>query len=185
MSTIIENIPSAPSLPPDLIYLYSTLPVDQKRLINKIYMYLWDQVAPASRFVSHGGVLWAFWAVEMLRIKVNLTSSELSVLSYLYQITNKGTKTVKSEIVYNGMLLPGMNSESKITLLNILKRKNFIIRLNRDPSAPYLRRAIARQRVFLQMTPKGVGVIKDIEKGLHKLIFNTSLNEITGVNLQF
>ncbi len=182
MNNINENITPAPSLPPDLSFLYSSLPVDMQRLFRKVFVFLWNKIAPARSFVSNSGVIYSYWAVDMLRIRTNLTTSELSALSYLYQITEKGAKTVKSETIYNGMLLPEMVSESKITLLHTLKRKGYIIRLTRDPSAPYLLRSISRQPVFMQMTPKGVGVIHDIEKGLYKILLNTSFNEITGAN---
>jgi len=178
----IENTASVPFLPPDLANIYSSLPDDMKRLFNKVFSYLWGAVAPARRFVSGGGVLWAFWIVDMLRIKNNLTASELSALSYLYQITNKGSKIVKSETVYNGMVLPDLLQESKTTLLHKLKRKGYIIRLNRDISAPYLQRSIARQRVFIQMTGKAIFLIEEMERDLYHLLLNTSFNTITGVN---
>lgn len=183
MSIDTENIPSAPSLPPDLALLFSSLSPDSQRLYVKTFKHLWDAVAPARRFVSNGGVLYAFWLIDLLRNENNLTTAELSALTYLYFVTNNGRKTVKSELVYNGMVLPEMKRTSKTTLLYTLKRKGYIVRLNRDPSLPFLQRSIAKQNVFIQMTGKGILKVQEIEKSVYRLLLNNSYNKIIGVKL--
>jgi DNA-binding MarR family transcriptional regulator len=176
------NIPSPPLLSPALTTLYSNLSPDMKRLFVKMFRFLWDNVAPAGRFVKYGGVLYAYWAVDRLRVKIDLTPSELSIIAYLYQVTDRGNNTIHSDIIYNSVILPHILKQSKQGILNDLKHRGYISRLTRNPSAPYLQRSFSRHPVFIRLTSSGVALIEGIEKDLYRLLLNTSLNEITGAN---
>lgn len=177
-----ENNYPAPSLPTSLSSVYSSLSPDMQKVFIRVFRFLWNYVCPLSRFIGHGGVLYSYWAIDMLRVKIDLTPSELSMLAYLYQITDQGNSTIHSDIIYNSAILPHLVMASKQGILNDLKHSGYISRFTHDSSAPYLQRSFSRQPVFIRLTSKGVGVILGIEKDLYRLLLNTSLNEITGAN---
>jgi DNA-binding MarR family transcriptional regulator len=171
-----------PSLPPSLSSVYSSLSPDMKKVFIRVFRFLWNYVAPVKRFVGHSGVLYGFWAIDMLRVKSDLTPSELSMLAYLYQITDQGNKTIHSDIIYNSIILPRILKQSKQGILNDLKHKGYVSRSTCDVSQPYLSRAYSKQPVFIRLTSSGAALIEGIEKDLYRLLFSTSLNEITGPN---
>jgi hypothetical protein len=182
MSMQTENNYPPPSLSPSLSSVYSSLSPEMQKIFIRVFRFLWNYVSPLRKFTSPGGVLYSYWAVDMHRVKIDLTPSELSMLTYLYQVTCGGISTIHSDIVYNSAILPHILKQSKQGILNDLKHRGYITRLTRDPSAPYLQRSISRQPVFIRLTSKGVGVILGIEKDLYRLLYNTSLNELTGAN---
>lgn len=169
----------APSLPSSLSSLYSLLDIQQKRLFNKVFMFLWDYVR--KRVYGSHGVLNTYWIVEDQRIKYDLSTSELSMLSFIYHVTDGGKGIINSQVVYNGSVLPHLTLDGKIYYLYKLRIKGFIKRTTRDTSAPYLQRSISSHPIFIQLSPAGVGVIKDIDMRVRKLIMHSSLNDIIGV----
>lgn len=177
-----ENNYPAPSLPPSLSSVYSSLSPDMQKVFIRVFRFLWNYVCPLSRFIGHGGVLYSYWAIDMLRVKIDLTPSELSMLAYLYQVTDKGNKTIHSDIIYNSIILPHILIQSKQGILNDLKHKRFISRSTRDASQPYLSRSYQKQPVFISLTPAGVRLIEGIEKDLYKILVNSSLDELTRAN---
>ena len=178
------KLSSAPSLSPSLTTLYQTLNVNDRRLFVKIYRYLWGVVAPASRFVRSYGLLYSYWALDLLRVRADLTTTELSLLSYLYQVTNKGRKYIHTAAIYNSAVLPGLVEHTKCCRITDLVRRGFIIRNWRDPIAnKYTSRYFGwRSPVFICLTPSGVALVENIEKDLYKLLLSTSLDDITGRN---
>lgn len=174
-----SNELSVPALSPSLSSLYSLLDLQQKRLFNKVFMYLWDYVRHKV-YGSHG-VINTYWIVEDMRIKYDLSTSELSMLTFLYQITGGGRGIINSQAVYNGSALPHLGYEGKKWYLYKLRLKGYLIRSTRDTSAPYLKRSVYHSPIFIQLSPSGVGVVKDIEKRTQRLIMTSSLNDITGV----
>jgi len=173
---------SLPPLSSSLKIIYSNLNSDMKRVFLKIYRHIWDAVCPLSRFVGYSGVLYSYWAVDRLRLRAGLTTSELAVLAYLYQLSKGGRNVVHSDKVYSGAVLPDLTLRTKQTLLYDIKEKKYITRSTSDPSAPYLQRSHSRQAVFIHLSPSGMALIEGIEKGLYKLLLKTSLDEITGAN---
>ena len=145
-------------------------------------MLIWDHLLPMRSFTGAGGVLHSYYVVDLLRLRLNLTTSELSALCYLYQVTGKGAKIVHSDIVYNSVILPHLLKCSKSYTLTQLRIQGYIIRLNRDPSQPYLSRFRSNNPVFIQMTPKGVNTIHNMEKDIYRLLLSSSLDDLTGVN---
>lgn len=170
---------SAPSLSSSLSSSYRLLDEASKRLFNKVFMFLWDYV----RRRVHGsrGVLHTYWIVDDLRCGYDLCPSEFSMLTYLYQITDGGKRIVSSTAVYNGMVLPHLTDDGKAHYLRLLRKRGYILRSSRDISAPYLQRSVYHSKIFIQLTPSGVGVIKDIDRRVQTLIMRSSLNDIIGV----
>lgn len=132
-----ENSYPAPSLSTDLTSVYSSLSSEMQRLFIRVYKHMWNYINPLRRYTGHGGGLYSFWAIDMLRVKTDLTPSELSMLAYLYQITDQGNKTIHSDLIYNSIILPHILKQSKQGILNDLKHREYITRLTRDPSVPY------------------------------------------------
>jgi len=170
---------SPPSLSPTLLTTYLSLNSDMRRLFVKIYHQLWEYVCPLNRFVKHGGVLYSYWAVDLLRLRAGLTSSELAVLAYLYHLSNGGRNVVHSEKVYSEAVLPDLIYTSKQQLLHDIKGKGYINRLTRDPATPYLQRSVAWRPVFIKLTPDGIQLIEDMEKDLYKILVNNCSNDLT------
>jgi len=178
-----EMTSSPPPLSPSLLTAYSTLNSDMRRLFDKVYHQLWNYVCPLSRFVKYGGVLYSYWAVDLLRHRAGLTSSELAVLAYLYQLSSGGRKVVHSDKVYSDSVLPDLIYASKQQLLHDIKSKGYIIRLTRDPITPYLQRSVAFRPVFIKLTPSGVRLIEGMEKDLYKILVNNCRDDLTtGLN---
>lgn len=178
----MNNKTDLPPLSSPLQIIYSNLDCNMRRVFLKIYRHIWDAVCPLSRFTGHGGVLNLYWAVDLFRLRYVLTASELSVLTYLYQLSDGGRNVVHSDKVYLGAVLPDLTLRTKQTLLYDIKEKGYITRSTSDPSQPYLSLSHSRQAVFIRLSSSGVALIKGIEKDLYKLLLNTSLNEITGIN---
>jgi hypothetical protein len=177
-----ENLLSPPSLTPYLNSVYLSFNSDMKRLFVKVYHQLWNYVCPFKRFVGSGGILNSYWALDMLRLDSDLTSSELSMLTYLYQVTNSGTGTIHSDTIYKSVVLPHVQKQSKGAILHDLKCKGLISRSNRNLSEPYKSSSFSSHPLFIRLTSSGVALIEGIEKDLYKLLLNTSLNEVTGIN---
>jgi hypothetical protein len=170
---------SAPSLPSSLSSAYRLLDEASKRLFNKVFMWMWNYVR--RKVLTSHGVLNTYWIVDAMRIKHDLCASELSMLTFLYHITDGGKRIVSSQAVYNGLVLPHLAVAGKTDYLHRLRVRGFLIRSSRDISAPYLQRSIARQKIFIQLTPKAVGLIKDIDRRVQTLIMTHSLNDLIGV----
>ncbi|NLO00787.1 MAG: hypothetical protein GX126_00515 [Bacteroidales bacterium] len=183
METTNNNTPSPPPLDPHGIYIYSRLSDDGKRLFRKAFKQMWNYLLPKRSFISTGTVLYSYWYIDHLRIKAGLNSSELAMLIFIYEISCRGNNTIHSRHIYNGMILSHLKSVAcKRTILHTLKRLGYIRRMTRDPQQSYLKRSISRQPTFIQMTPKGIGIINGMGKDLYKLLMDTSYNTLIGVN---
>ena len=82
-------------------------------------------------------------------------------------------------MVYFGAVLPNVLKQSKGAILCDLKRKRFISRSTRNPSEPYLSRSYSSHPLFISLTTSGVRLIEGIEKELHKILINSSLDDLT------
>lgn len=172
---------SLPSLSPQLNSLYQVLNDDMKRLFVRMYKYLWGVVNGYS--VRSCGVVSYYWLLSRVAASSGLGPSELAVLSYLYMMTNKGTKLIHSNIVHNSGVLPGALSITVQRVTWDLKHAGYITRHTKDPGQPYNQRAQHnKQPVYIRLTPAGLRVIEDMTKEINKLLLNTSLNDLTGVS---
>ena len=168
---------SSPSLPPDLTTIYNSLTDNNRRLFNKVFKFMWRYVN--DRRLS-SGVL--FWGVDLSRRHLRLPSSDLAVLTYLYYISGKGVNIVRSDVLYNSGILPGISLDGFQMCLNRLKHKGYLTRHTSDPSLPYQSRSYSRQPVFIKLSAAGVKLIQTIDKDLYNLMLHTSLDDITGRN---
>jgi len=169
---------AAPSLSPSLSVLYSNLSNDNRRLFIKVFKYLWGYVLNRR---SQYDVVHLFWCVERLRIKYSLTSGELSLLTYLYQLSERGKYIIKSTQLFKSSSLH-LSSRTLEPLLTKFKDQALIVRLSRDPTQPYLTRSIARQKIFIQFTAKGVAFVDTIEDDLRVLLINSTIDDVTTAN---
>lgn len=179
MNGFTSGSPPSPSLSPSLLNSYNMLTDVNKKLFNKVYRYLWG-VVNSRRFVDRGGVLSSFWAVDLLRDRYKLNTSELSLLSFLYQITCRGAVVVHSDQVINSGALPHLLLISKNRLLVTLKHRGYISRSTRNPATPYYSRYTFRNPVYITLTRSGVEVVENIERDLYKILLHSSLDELTG-----
>lgn len=175
-------VPDLPVLSPALLLSYSSLPSNMQRLFIKVFRYLWGVVLPVKRFKCPAGLLYSFWVVDLLRERLSLTTTELSLITYIYQMTDNNSKYIHSDLIYNSMVLSHILPDSKMKRLTDLNADGYIIRSTSDPFALHLRCSHSRQPVFIKLSVKGVQVIESMGKDMHKILFNTSLNDLTGAN---
>ena len=176
-------LPSSPSLTPRLTNLYNSLDSFNKGVFMQVFRFIWSYLFGCNTLMRRSGVLYNFWLVDSIRLRFSLTTSELSALSFLYKVSNKGVNLVRSELFYNGPVLPDLLVVSKINLLHDLKQAGYITRHTKDPGQPYSQRAQHnKQPVFICLTSSGARVIEGIEKDMYKILLNTSLDDLTGLN---
>ncbi|MBK5202132.1 MAG: hypothetical protein JJE45_00220 [Prolixibacteraceae bacterium] len=175
------SLSSLPSLSPQLNSLYKSLNDDMRRIFIKVYGYLWSAINGYS--VRSCGVVSYYWLFNRIAASSSLSPSSLVLLSYLYMMTNKGSKLIHSSIVYNSGVLPGALSITVQRVTWDLKHAGYITRHTKDPGQLYNQRAQHnRQPVYIKLSSSGVALIEGIEKDINKLLLNTSLNDLTGVN---
>ena len=177
MNELSGSVP-APPLSPALSVLYSNLSIDNQRLFIKVFRYLWGYIL---RCRSSYDVLHLYWCVDALRIKYSLTNGQLSLLTYLYQITDKGKYIIKSTQLQKSSSLH-LGKQYLADLLIDFKDQGFITRLSRDPTLPYLTRSISRQKIFIQFTSKGVALVDNINADLKRLVINSTIDDVTTAN---
>jgi DNA-binding MarR family transcriptional regulator len=170
----------SPSLSPELNSIYQSLEFNNKRIFVKVFRFLWDVVAPASRFTGFGGVLYSYYAVDFLRIRLNISPAELSVLAFLYSVTGKGREIINSSKVLGCVALDYMTVKGRNYVFRKLKKAGYITRSTRDTSAPFLSRSYSRQPVFIRLSSSGVRLIEDMEKDLYKVLVNNCLDDLKG-----
>lgn len=172
---------SPPSLPPVLLSLYSGLNEENKQIFYKMFRFIWGEVVPLSRFVKYGGLLYSYWAVDLLRERLGLVPSELSLLSYLYHISKNGRLYIHSEVIYNSSICPGALRHTLENRLRDLKVKGFVTRSTRNPGEPYRQSSQHnKQAVFIKLSPSGIYLIEQMEKDLYKILVNSSFEDLAG-----
>jgi hypothetical protein len=170
-----------PSLPDNLLGFYGVLSVDMQRLFIKVFKYLWGVVN--GRRVS---VITSFWCIDMLRTKLDLTSSQLALLSYLYQISNKGRDFVHSDKLYHSAILPHLarsewNGSMQVLIYYLIKR-GYVVRSRYDPGNTFYKSGRSRRPVFVRLSPGGIQLIEGIEKDINRLLMRSTLEELTGIS---
>jgi hypothetical protein len=166
-----------------LLNLYQSLSIDNQKVFIRVFNYLWGCVVPASRFNGRGSSLHSFWAVDYLRQSSGLSSSLFSLLLFIYHITGRNKNFICSDQVYNNPgILFNYCQGAKQNKLSQLTKLGYLARSWSNPDQPYLQKSYRSRPVFIKLSPAGVQLIHDIEKDLYKLLLNTSLNDLTGVN---
>jgi hypothetical protein len=164
-----------PSLSTELNSLYLSLNDNMRQVFIKMLRFIWGVVNG-----RHLGFVPLFWAVDLFRLRFSLTSSQFSALTYIYHISNKGKRFVHSDAVYMGLILPEHLNDSKISVLNKLKRKGYITRSTRDPGQPYSQRAQHNKHpVYIALAPAGVKLIEKCERELYNMLLNTCIDDLT------
>jgi len=174
----MNDIGSPPPLPVSLSSLYSSLDIRSKRLFTRVFVYLWGVLVPRSR---RYGVLHLYWLVDMVRVKYGLNVADLSILTYLYQITEKGKLVINSRDLYFSSSLHHSRRTVREQLIK-LRKSGYIVRSSRDHTLPYLQRSVSQQKVFIQLSGSGVALIHKLETDLYRLSYNTTLDDITTNN---
>jgi len=177
----VSSLSSVPSLSNHLNGLYQVLNDDMRRLFIKMYKYLWGVVNGYS--VRSCGVVSYHWLLNRVAASSSLSPSSLVLLSYLYMMTNKGTKLIRSNTIYLSGVLPGALPITVQRVTWDLKHTGYITRHTKDPGKPYDHSAQHnKQPVYIKLTAKGLQVIEGMTKDINKLLLNTSLNDLTGVS---
>jgi hypothetical protein len=99
----------------------------------------------------------------------------------LYQLSERGKYIIKSTQLFKSSSLH-LSSRTLEPLLTKFKDQALIVRLSRDPTQPYLTRSIARQKIFIQFTAKGVAFVDTIEDDLRVLLINSTIDDVTTAN---
>ena len=173
------NIP-APSLPPTLLTLYSGLNEENKQVFYKVFKFLWGELLPVHKFTGYSGLLYSFWAVDLVQRYSGLASSSWAVLSYLYQITKHNKRYVKSIDVYESSILPGVLTSTKQKILSSLVVAGYVVRSFRDPDNPHYKKSFLTHPCFVRLSPSGVRLIETFEKDLYKILINSSFEDLSG-----
>jgi hypothetical protein len=177
--TNTDLLPSAASLSSSLSVSYSLLPDDLQRLFIKVFKYLWG-VVHYRRFKDPGSVLMSLWAVDIVRSRCSLSRSELAILTFIYQMTNKNKLFIHSDSVYCSGVCPDLKISAKMNILSLMVKRGYIIRSYKNTDEPYLKRSFVSHPVFIRLSSSGVLLLQGIEKDLYKLLLNTSLDDLTG-----
>jgi hypothetical protein len=177
--TNTDLLPAVPSLSSSLSVSYSLLPDDLQRLFIKVFKYLWG-VVHYRRFKDTGSVLMSLWAVDIIRSRCSLSRSELAILTFIYQMSNKNTKLLHSDSVYYSGVCPDLKITAKKNILSLMVKRGYVVRSYTDPSKPYLQRSFASRPVFLCLSSSGVLLLQGIEKDLYRLLLRSSLDDLTG-----
>jgi hypothetical protein len=183
MSNLTNNFDFPPPvLPSALQSVYNSLDSSNRSIFVKVFRFLWGVVLPYKRYIGISGVLYSYWAVDLLRHRCALSCAQLSVLSYIYQISKQGSNIIHSEQIYISGVLPHYSKVSKQILLSDIVRAGYITRQTRNPEDPFYSRSYRRQPVFIRLAPSGIRLIEDMEKDLYKILVNGCLDGLKGKN---
>lgn len=141
----------------------------------RVFRWLWSYLN--DKRVNLGS---SYWAVNLVRARSSLPVSDLSMLSYLYQVSGRGVNIVRSSDLYQADILPGYNIRTFPIISYRLKCAGYIERFTSDPSSPYLSRSYDRHPIFIKLTAKGVKFIEDLNKEVNNIIMRQSLADLTG-----
>jgi hypothetical protein len=171
---------SVPCLPKSLNSLYNSLDAINRGMFVKLYRYLWGVVNWKS--INRGEYVSYYWLLYGQMVLVDLSPYGFALLSYIYYMTDRGTKTIHSNRIYNSGVLPGYKASSIQCILTRLVNSGYITRHTRDLSGSCLASSHARHPVFIRVSPDGMKLIESMTKNINRLLLNTSLNDLTGVN---
>jgi hypothetical protein len=170
---------SPPSLPLSLSIDYNSMPELLRPLFIKVFKYLWG-VVHYRRFKDPGSVLMSLWAVDIARSRCSLSRSELAILTFIYQMSNKNSKLLHSDSVYYSGVCPDLKISAKMNILSLMVKRGYIIRSYKNTDEPYLKRSFVSHPVFIRLSSSGVLLLQGIEKDLYRLLLRSSLDDLTG-----
>ena len=173
-SPVSSSSPSLPLLTKQLKAQYLLLDVVSQRLFKKVFIWLWRYIQ-AQQLT---GVIYNYWGAECFRLSSGLTSTQLSILSYLYMASGRGVNTVRSDELYKSVLLPGVQLNSfQITLYGLVKA-GYLASYYRDPAAPYLADNVNKHKIFIRFTRPGIKLMQQFEYTINYNTMRSSLAEI-------
>ena len=171
----MSDLSAPPPLSPVLSSLYSSMNYESQRLFIKVFKYLWDYILKRRKNYD---VVHLYWCLDAIRLKYDLTTAQLSFLTYIYHLSERGTciiNSVKLQRCSSLALAPTTISD----LTRHFKDLGYLIRMSRDPSAPYLQRSVSRTKIFIQLTGKCIAFIDSVDSDLRNMLVNTTIDEVT------
>lgn len=171
---IIESV-VPPPLSSSISTYYSSLSIESRKAFNKVFMLMWNTLMPNRR---RYGLLYSYHCLESIRLRYHLSSADLSLLTYLCMVSNRGKHILNSQYLEADPNLPMKVFLFRQKMIKF-KEAGYIVRLSRDPSQPYLLRSISRQKIFIQVTGKCVALFDKIEKEIFNSVVNTSYYNVT------
>jgi DNA-binding MarR family transcriptional regulator len=162
-----------PILSVELATQYRNLPDNYQRLFHKLFREMFDYLLPISKYTAHGGVLFNYWLVNLLRQKLGLTVKELDLLTLLYYHSSGGRGTIRSDRVK--VQFPDLSSRTFLAL----RQKGYITRHTWDPHNQNYHNGRSHRPIFICLTPKSIKVIRDLEGDLRSYIFKTIRLDLT------
>jgi hypothetical protein len=177
-----SSLSSLPNLSNELTSLYGVLDDNMKQIFIKLFRWCYRQAVSKQSYFKRGATLYYYYLVERSRMNNNLTTSELSALTFLYHESKQGSCMVHSKLItLSSLILPRLTFISRQGVLNDLKHKGYITRHTRNPGiSSHLKCSHSVNPVFISLTRSGVNLIEGIEKDIYKMLLNTSLNDLTG-----
>jgi hypothetical protein len=179
-SPVLPPSSSLPSLPKSLNSLYNSLDGFNKGVFVKLYRYLWGLVN--WKTIKRGEYVSYYWLLYGQMVRADLSPYAFSLLSYIYYMTDQGSKTIHSNLIYYSGVLPGYKASSIQCILTRLASYGYITRHTRDLTGSCLAVSHDRHPVFIKISPAGLKLIEGMSKNINRLLLNTSLNDLTGIN---
>lgn len=165
---------SLPQLTKQLKASYMMLDGVQQALFKRVFVWLWRYVQAHQL----NGIVYNYWSAEAFRLSSSLSSTELSILSFLYMSSNRGVHTVRSSVLYDAVQLPGVQVGAIQTALCTIQRKGYINRTFRDPESPYLSENINKHKIFIRFTRPGIKLMQQFEYTINYNTMRSSLADV-------
>lgn len=177
---------SSPILPPELIKDYLLLNDESKKLFNRAFRVLWWHLSGHEDIKRQHNISINYWIIESFRLSLSppLSSSHLSILTFLYYASSNGANILHSDTLYYSDCIKHLTQGSKAVYLTDLVKDGYISRSHRDSSRPYMACSVSKNPVFLTMTDKTINLMRGIEKEINNIILRTSLNELKAIRKQ-
>ena len=165
---------SPPVLTKQLRAAYLLLDGAQQALFKRVYVMLWRY---ALKHYELTGIVFNYWSAEMFRLSRSLSPLSLSVLSYMYMLSDRGKNTLKSDQVYNSGVFATTTSVIDDILMR-MQKAGYITRLYRDPINPYLKCNVSKHKIFIRFTKPGLKLMQDFEYTINYNTMRSSLADI-------
>jgi len=172
--SVSSSSPSLPELTKQLKASYNMLDGVQRALFKRVFIWLYRYIQ--ARQLS--GIVFNYWGAEAFRLSSSLTTTELSILSFLYLASNRGVDTVRSSVLYDAGICPGVQLSAIQTALCGIQRRGYINRTFRDPASPYLSENINKHKIFIRMTKPGIKLMRDFEYTINYNTMRSSLADV-------
>jgi len=173
-----NGVVSPPPLPSPLVPEYAALSSDGKRLFNKAFISLWDYLFKKRRRFT---LITNYWAVtDLLTLgSPSLVPCQLYLLTFIYEHTNAGRYLIHSARLRDAVCGRSYRATAVRAHMTALHKMGLISRHSRDFTQPYLQRSYKSQKVFIQLTGKGIDMVHQLDKDLLRIMLNATVQDIT------